>query len=262
MKLTLDGVAETLLIPFYARVYGSLHYKEKFYDEKAVEAFPKIDYDFSKYEKSKLSIWGCISRSIILDREAKKVINKFPNIKCISIGCGFDSRFNRIDNKKITWYGIDFPEVIDFREKIFPINDREKYIKANALDEIWAKDIRDENETLIILEGILMFFKEDEVKKIFSILRKYFPKAIILTEFSSPFFIKNQKYHDAISKTKAQAYWGIKNSREIEKLCPEVKFIKEWNLTKGMLQFSPILLTCIYPIIYKINNKIVKLEMK
>ncbi|WP_022818925.1 class I SAM-dependent methyltransferase [Fusobacterium russii] len=262
MKVNLQGVAETLLIPYYARVYGSRFYKNKFYDKYALEVFEKIDYDFSKFEKGKMSIWGCLSRSKILDREAKKIIDQYPNITCISIGCGFDTRFNRIDNGEINWYGIDFPEVIDLRNRIFLNKKREKYLGANALEESWAEQIKEEKEVLIILEGILMYFKEEEIKNLFKILKKYFPNAIILAEFSRPGLIKYQKKHDTLSKVSATLYWGISKSKDIEKIAPEVKFIEEWNLTKGMIAFSPFFMILIYPIIYKVNNTIVKLKIK
>lgn len=261
MKVDLQGVAETLLIPFYARVYGSKFYKKKFYDKYALEAFDKIEYNFSKFEKGKMTIWGCLSRSKILDREAIKIIEKCPNTTCISIGCGFDTRFNRIDNGKINWYGIDFPEVIELRNKVFTNENREKYIGGNALDEAWIEKIGEKNEVLIILEGILMFFKEEEIKKLFKILKKYFPNATILAEFSRPALINYQKKHDTLSKVSAPLYWGISNSKDIEKISSEIKFIEEWNLTNGMISFSPILLILMYPIIYRINNTIVKLKI-
>ncbi|MDD7410983.1 class I SAM-dependent methyltransferase [Fusobacterium gastrosuis] len=262
MKINLNGVTETLLIPFYARVYGSKFYKDKFYDKTALENFEKIEYDFSKFKNGKMSIWGCISRSIILDRESKKFIEKYPNSKCISIGCGFDTRFDRVDNGRIIWYGLDFPEVISLRNKIFSNKSREYYIESDALNEEWAKEIKDDKEVLIILEGILMYFSEEKVKDFFIILKKYFPKAIILAEFSRPFFIKHQKFHDTISKTDAIAQWGISKSKNIEKIYPEIKFIEEWNLTKEMKSFSPFFISMFYLFIYKINNTIVKLSFK
>ena len=261
MKIFLDGVSETMLIPFFARVYGSKYYKNKFFDEEALKVFEKIDYDFSKFEKAKMSIWGCLSRSLILDRESKKIIENFPDMKCISIGCGFDTRFNRIDNGLITWYGIDFPEVVSLRKEFFQeVENREIYIGANALDETWAKRIKNDDKVLIILEGLLMYFTEEEIKKLFKILKENFPNAIILAEFSRPGLVNHQKFHDSISETSAVFKWGIAKSRDIEKICPQVKFIEEWNLTKGMKDFSPIFIRLISPILTKANNSIVKLE--
>ncbi|SRR3712207_702833 len=263
MKLQLTGISETLLIPFYARVYGSKYYFFRFYDKKALEVFPKIDYDFSKFEKGKMSIWGCLARSIILDREVKKFLDQYPNTKCINLACGLDTRFYRIDNGKIQWFEFDFPEVIALRKQIFSANDRVFSLAGNVLEEKIYENIKEEREkVIIIIEGLLMYFTESQVQDLFQILEKKFPKATIFAEFSRPFTIKHQKYHDTIEETMARFQWGIQNSREIETLVPGVSFLEEWNLTEEMLPFSPYKLFLLAPLLRKVNDSIVKLQFK
>lgn len=262
-RIQLTGVEETLLIPFYARVYGSKHYASYFYDKEALEIFSKIDYDFSKFENGKMSLYGCLARSIILDREVKKFLEKYPNSKCISLGCGFDTRFSRIDNGKIQWFEFDFPGVIALRKQIFSSNDRVFSCVGNVLEEKIYQEIRQEEENVvIIIEGLLIYFTEEEVKKLFHILKRNFPKATIFAEFSKPFIIKHQKYHDTVKDNMAKFRWGIQNAKEIEKVCPEVKWIGEWNLTEEMRPFSRYKLFLLAPFLRKVNNSIVKLQFK
>ena len=122
---------------------------------------------------------------------------------------------------KINWYGLDFPEVIELRNQIFPKRERTHYISKSVFDKSWVKDIKAEKENIIIiLEGILMFFDEEEVIKLFNFLAENFPHATVLTEFMHPYTLKIQKYHDSIKKTSAVFKWGIKNSEDIEKICP------------------------------------------
>lgn len=261
-KIKLVGVSETLFIPFYARIYGSIYKKKKFFDEVALEAYEKIDYDFSRFKNAKMSLYGCLARTLIIDREFRKLIKENPNATCISIGCGFDTRFERLDNGKINWYGLDFPEVIELRNQIFPKRERSHYISKSVFDKSWIKDIKGEKENvIIILEGILMFFDEEEVAKLFNFLAENFPHATVLTEFMHPYTLKIQKYHDSIKKTSAVFKWGIKNSKDIEKICPRIKFIQEWNLTKEMLHFSPLYVGIFSPILFRINNRIIKLKI-
>lgn len=263
MKVTLTGVPETLLIPFYARVYGSKHYPEKFYDATAMDIFQKLDYDFSKFEKGKMSIWGTLARSILLDRVSKDFLEKHPEAVCITIGCGFDTRFERIDNGSLEWYGVDFPEVIHLRKQFFPEKERTHWIAKSAFDSSWTSEIlkKREEDVFIILEGLLMYFTEKEVQSLFQMLRTYFPKATILAEFMKPFTVKHQKHHDTISKTEAVFQWGIQNAKEIEVLCPGVQFVEEWNLTKEMLPFSPWKLALLSPLLNRVNDSIVKMKL-
>ncbi|KDE63193.1 hypothetical protein IX329_000865 [Fusobacterium necrophorum] len=263
MKLQLTGVSETLLVPFYARVYGSRHYSDRFYDKAVLEVFPKIDYDFSKFTKGKMSLWGCLARSIILDREIKKFLKVYPDAKCINLACGFDTRFYRLDNGKIRWFEFDFSEVIVLRKQIFPGNDRLFSLVGNVLEEKIYDNIKEAGENvLIILEGLLIYFTEQQVQELFQILKRNFPKATIFAEFSRPFSVKYQKYHDTVHETMAKFQWGIRNSKEIEKICPGVEFLEEWNLTEEMIPFSPCRLFLFSPFLKKVNNSIVKLQFK
>ena len=36
----------------------------------------------------------------------------------VHIGCGFDSRFERVDNGQVEWYDLDLPDVIKLRRKL------------------------------------------------------------------------------------------------------------------------------------------------
>lgn len=48
IKPELNGVAETMLLTFYARAKYSKSPKHAFYDAKAVELVERLDYDFSR----------------------------------------------------------------------------------------------------------------------------------------------------------------------------------------------------------------------
>jgi len=77
-----------------------------------------------------------------MDEEVKKFIEKYPDCVIVSIGCGLDTRFERIDNGKITWYNLDLPEVIETRKLFFKENDRVK--------NIWSGDIDFESKNIIL----------------------------------------------------------------------------------------------------------------
>ena len=59
-----------------------------------------------KFDNSKMSYYGIIARTIIFDRELKQFISENPFVIIVSIGCGFDTRFDRLDNGQIDWYNL------------------------------------------------------------------------------------------------------------------------------------------------------------
>jgi len=259
----LDGVAETMLITVYFRAIASKMKNPVIMDTKAIELIDKIDYDFSKYSGNKMTRMGITVRTIYFDREVKKFISETPHCNCINIGCGLDTRFFRIDNGKLEWYDLDLPSVIEVREKLIAKENRVTTIKGSALEDDWTNKITQKNlPTLIIIEGLLMYFDEQEVKKLFDIISQTFPHCTILLETTTPIAVKNSSKHPAVNKTSAIFKWGVKSGKEIELLCPAVEFKDEWNLSVGMKKLSPVFITLIYPMLKKLNNSVVKLSVK
>lgn len=262
MKIKLKGVQETLLIPLIARAAETKRDNPRIQDQNAVDMVKKIDYDFAKFDK-KGSQQGVIARTMILDRETQKFIDKNPDAVCISIGCGLDTRYHRIRHRNIEWYNLDFPEVIELRKQLLYETKHVKYIGKSALDLCWADEIKEKNRpVLIILEGILMYFTEAEVIELMGILKNHFPGCTILAEIMNPFVATQTKHHDTVKNTSAVFKWGVKSGKDMEKMCDKIHCLQEWNLfdelTNQGLMFQ---IAAKVPFIRNINNKIVKLQM-
>lgn len=52
-----------------------------------------------------------------IDRYARDFLSRHPEAAVVHIGCGLDSRFERVDNGKVEWYDLDLPDVIELRRK-------------------------------------------------------------------------------------------------------------------------------------------------
>jgi len=115
MKMKLNGVEETLLIPLWSRAHISKEYPSLFNDAKAIELVDAIDYDFSTLEERlnfeyKLSN---VVRTKHFDNKIRDFIAEHPHASVINLGAGLETTFYRIDNETIHWYDLDLPEVID-----------------------------------------------------------------------------------------------------------------------------------------------------
>jgi O-methyltransferase involved in polyketide biosynthesis len=81
----------------------------------------------------------------------------------VHIGCGLDSRFERVDNGRVEWYDLDLPEVIELRRK-FIGNERERYhlLGCSVLEDTWleAVKVHSQRHFLFLAEGVFMYSKE------------------------------------------------------------------------------------------------------
>ena len=175
MGIKLDNVSETMLITLYMRATDAKSEKPILNDKKSKEIISQINYDFSKFKHAWASYYGVLSRAKMMDNEVKKFMKKYPDCVIVSIGCGLDTRFLRIDNGKIRWYNLDLPEVIEKRKLFFEPNERVTDIAKSAFDSTWTKDIKLEGKKLLIIsEGVLMYFEEQKIKQFLEILTDNF----------------------------------------------------------------------------------------
>lgn len=257
MKLKIEGVSETLLITLYIRAKDAMDKNPLLNDKKSLEIMKQIDYDFEKFKESKASFFGTLARIRVMDREIKKFIEKNPKCNIISIGCGLDTRFERIDNGQITWYNLDFPDVMDMRKLFFNEHERVINIAKSALDKSWTKEVKNNGEPLLIIsEGVLMYLKEDEVKTFLNILTDSFQNFEAYFDLCHTYLIKKGSSHDTVKHMNADFYYGVTDGHEIVDLNPKLKQIGLINFTNEMAQFKLGFFRLFLPLIRKVNNRL------
>jgi len=218
----LKGVPETLMITLYGR------YKEQSYpdsiiqDEKAVEIAEKIDYDFSKYTDGWVSQLGTVIRAKTIDELLIQFLVNHPQATVVNLGGGLCTRFFRIDNGEISWYEVDFPEVIELKQKLVQETNRYHLIASSIVEPTWIEQINAaENQPLfIIMEGVSMYLSEAENKALFEQIQrmltpKHAPIEMVFDVLDSKSAAVTKR-HDTVSKTSAKFKWGIDDSKELE----------------------------------------------
>ena len=155
--------------------------------------------------------------------KTQRFLQQNPKGKVINIGAGLDTRFTRVDNGELKWFDLDMPEVIKLREKFFSESDRVKFISKSVLDSSWVDDIgiSPEEPVLIIAEGILMYLKEEDVKRVFSILAGSFPGAEMYFDVVHTYFVDKGVSSDFV--------WGIDTAKQIENLHESIKLVESWS---------------------------------
>lgn len=177
-----NTVQETLIIPLYGRKVCAEHYPELLNDEQAERIIDMIDYDFSekgKLMETKAGLFGALEvaqRQYDLGCEVEDYLNSHPEASVVNLGCGLDSTFSRVDNGKCRGYNIDFPDIIEIRNKLLPAKEREKNISADLNDFSWFDKIEfDDNKGAVFFAaGVFYYFKTEQVKALFSAMAKYF----------------------------------------------------------------------------------------
>ena len=229
----LSGVAETLLVTLYLRAEESRRPDALIKDEKAVELVSRLDYDFGRVraiplsEVNKLVI---ILRNLEFDRCARGFLARHPESILVHIGCGLDSRFERVDDGQVEWYDLDLPQVVDLRRTLLG-GEKERYhlLAGSVLDDAWSEALgaRRPRSFLFLAEGVFMYFRETQVKLLVQRLRDRFPGAELVFDAYSPIHVWRSNLQ--IAGFGQRVHWGIWRGQEIEGWGDGIRMLGEWS---------------------------------
>jgi O-methyltransferase involved in polyketide biosynthesis len=233
----LSGVTETLLVTLHLRAMESQRPDALLKDEKAVALIKKINadglYDFSRIKSLHLSEANklvIILRNREFDRYARDFLARHPDAVVVHIGCGLDTRFERVDNGQIEWYDLDLPHVIELRRKLVG-GEGERYhlLGYSVLDNAWLDTVSAHGQRpfLFLAEGVFMYFEEAQVKSLVLTLRDRFPGAELVFDSYSPLHVWRSNLQTA--RFGFRTHWGIWHGQEIEGWGDGIHLLDEWG---------------------------------
>ncbi len=230
----LSGIAETLLIPLWARAVETMRPDAILRDPIALEILDRIDYDFSKFEGAWMTQTGIAVRTKLLDEATSAFMEANPEGVVINLGAGFSTRFSRIDNGSILWYEVDLPDVIALRRRFFRRTRRYRCIAGSVTEPSTLERISEGRQPVMILaEGLLMYFPEADVRSLCESLPKRFPGAQMLLEMLAPVSLGMGKYDPCVSQVAGGSLefrWTLRDCRKMESWGCGLRVLRVWNV--------------------------------
>ena len=187
---SLEGVSETLLIPLYVRARKSQRPDAMIKDDQAVAMVNQIECDFSRFKMQRHDEVGLIMRMNKFDSHVCDFLKRNPEAVVVHIGCGLDTRFERVDDGRVEWFDLDLPEVMALRQKLIPgENSRYHTLATSVFEAGWLDEVSrfKPRSFLFIAEGVLPYFEEAQVKALFLTLRDHFPGSELVCDAHTPF---------------------------------------------------------------------------
>lgn len=264
----LSNISETMLITVWARAVETKRQRGLLHDPVAVDIIKQINYDFSVFESAKMSQAGCCIRGKLIDDMTLAFIKKHPDAVVIQLGAGLDTRYQRLNCPDIThWYDLDLDEAIAIRQTLCPKHEKNTLLAMSMFDESWVDKVQAHNKpVLIIIEGVLMYFDEDQVKTFFTMLCRRFTQTTVLFDMLAYLVKGKAKHHDALKKTqhKAEFKWSLINSKDMEKWHDKIYIAEERYMSdyagKRFILLMRIL--CKMPYFYKrLNQRMLRAEI-
>jgi O-methyltransferase involved in polyketide biosynthesis len=268
-KLTLhsqDKIAETMLIALYARAVEAGTPEPLLKDPAALRLVDQIDYDFSRFKLEGHDQATTIMRLREFDRKTIDFLNRHSQSMVVHIGCGLDTRFDRVDNGVVEWYDLDLPEVIQFRRKLVPESERCRMLGYSVFDNQWIDQVRNHpnRACLFLAEGVFPYFTEQQVKELFLLLRDKFPGCELVCDGMTPTMVRMHNLKLSYSRIEARLQWGLKNGHQPETWESGIRLLSEWfyfdrpELRLGftqLMRFIPLLSRGVGIFHYQLGDK-------
>jgi O-methyltransferase involved in polyketide biosynthesis len=228
---SLEGVSETLLITLYSRARESGRPDAMLKDDKAVEMVSRIDCDFSRLRLQGHDEVALILRVKKFDSLVGAFLRRNPDAVVVHIGCGLDTRFDRVDNGSVEWFDLDLPDVMALRQKLIRgESERCHTLAASVFEPDWLGEISrfKPRPFMFLAEGVFPYFEEAQIKSLFLTLLNQFPGSELVCDAHTPFVIRMDNLQLAMSKVSARLHWGLRHGKDVESWGEGIKLLEEW----------------------------------
>lgn len=267
VPVNLNALPETALITLWAKGTEYARPDALLRDETAARLMAKLDYDFSKFSKASMSQAGCCARAALIDSHVRRFLAKHPDTVVIQLGCGLDARFERLGRPPVTaWYDLDLPEMMAIRQALLPPCGN-RYLAASMLDEGWLQTVSAHGKpVLVLVEGVLMYFDERDVRRFFMMLAEGLGQAEVVFDSLGPLLLRRANKHDAL-KSMAGApefRWAPRDFAALESWHPRLRVAETAGVSSLCRHRYPWLARLLYRLSWVRQNgdqRVVRVEL-
>jgi len=224
----MDSVNKTLYIPLYGKAYVSRK-GIILNDKKAEEIWSREGFELKGKSRSKWLAYYMGMRSKVFDIWLSQKMDEMENAIVIHMGCGMDSRAERVGTKGHLWCDVDFPEVIQERKKYYEESKEYHMIASDVRSQSWIQEIPKDKPAILVMEGLSMYLAPKELIEILEALKRHFKNIHLLMDCYTTFAAKASKYKNPINDVGVTEVYGLDDPKVLE--TAGVQFVKEHEMT-------------------------------
>lgn len=247
----LSDVSSTMLLTLYCHARASLASHPLIDDPESVRIWqtlrPELEGSSDALVKRllggslpELAVGYISTRARRFDRYVADFLRQEPDGVVVSLGCGLDPRFARIDNGLVRFFDLDLPEVIGLKRRFLTETDRYRMIPDSATGSGWLDQFPGVpgTQVLFLAEGLFMYLPEDEVKALVLRLQARFPGCELVCEMFNRRWLDPKVAWIVRAKLRSQLgfgpdatfRFGIRKRDELEQWGPGIRLLDDWSV--------------------------------
>ena len=229
----MNEVNKTLFIPLYGKARIS-KMGIILNDKDAESIWGSCGFEIKGKSKSKWLAYNMAMRARIFDDLTRNELSLNPDALVLHLGCGLDSRYNRIQSPAVKWIDIDMDEVITVRKSFYKETQNYSMLGMNLKDSEKLLKLPDATNVIVIMEGVSMYLKNEELLKIMHILNEKYYHVHLLLDTYTVFAAKASKYKNPVNEVGVSELYGVDDINELIKN-ENYRLKKEYSMTPAHL---------------------------
>ncbi len=227
----MNEVNKTLYIPLYGKAMVSAK-GMLLMDPMAETIWQQVQFPLKGKSRSKWLAYFMAMRARVFDEWVTHQMT--PETVVLHIGCGLDSRVQRVNNPAQCWLDIDFPQVIQERKKHFQENERYRMLGADASSPEWVAALPEAKQVIVVLEGISMYLPLEKVQGLLSAIAGRYERVHVLMDVYTILGAKASRYKNPINDVGVTRVYGLDDPEAvIAHGC--LRFVKEHDMAPKAL---------------------------
>lgn len=229
----MNKVNKTLFIPLYGKAQVS---KQGIIlkDTMAEKIWNEENFPIKGKSKSKWLTYNMAMRARVFDDWTESMLKQNKNALVIHIGCGLDGRCLRVKAPYTNWIDADFDDVISQRKKYYTENERYHMAVIDASKPEQIKQLPNNNDAIVVLEGISMYLTNEQVYFMIRTLKEKYENLHILMDVYTAFGAKASKYKNPVNDVGVTTLYGVDKIESVTR-DSGVAFVAEHSLTPKYL---------------------------
>jgi O-methyltransferase involved in polyketide biosynthesis len=226
IHVDLDGPPQTMLATLYAKALDADAPRSILGDQYAKAAVARIDYDWKTTTINARRAPSVAIRTAHFDNWTRQFLAVHDEAVVLHVGCGLDARVYRVDpGPGVWWYDIDYPEVIELCQRVYPGRANYRMLPASVTDPSWLAEIPADRPALFIAEGLTMYLTKADGLALLRRVVDRFPSGELQFDAFNTFAIRTQVINAVVRRSGSKLHWGIDGPADIVDAVPGVRLL-------------------------------------
>ena len=204
----MNEVSRTLFIPLYGKARVSRQ-QIILHDPAAERIWSAEAFPIHGKSCSKWLAYNMAMRARVFDDWTASMLARHPDALVLHIGCGLDSRCERVGQPCAAWVDCDLPDVIAVREKYYAETDAYRMLPLDASDPAQLSALPESGTAIAVLEGLSMYLTNGQLRALLAALREKYAALHVLMDVYTVFGAKASRFKNPVNDVGVTELYGV-----------------------------------------------------